>query len=547
MSKFIRIRIPLIHLIWLILISSGFFTLARTQTGITSTKSNRKIEKIVIVRKNIFDTAILPYKKFPYSWANKFHILTKEKVIQRELLFKEGDYYQPHLIEETERNLRRYEFLGKVEIKSKENHNGNLDIQVETEDLWSLSLAGAVSGAGDKYNYAISLNDHNFLGWGQTVSIFYSQDRSTFLKEEYGLQFFDPRVFHSYHSLNLTLNKLSFGHLRVLDFRKPLYSLSTKWSYGVRGEDLKDKVSFFQKGTEVLRNSYSHQKGEFFVTRSFGYLKRKEIGLSYFYQRDKFQPREKSADLDTTIFALTTETEKIGRINLLLGIGEVKYVQETRLDNFERIEDLQLGWHAKVSFGKSFEFLGSGEKDWYFSSQFRWGWKISSQQYLLFLNSHEAYLSKDDFNRVKNHWKIAYFNKNLPSQTIALGLNLFSISRQLRYRQITLGGDVGLRGYKINQFSGQKQFLLNLEDRLFTPVKVLTVALGAVVFFDAGYLWEKENHINLKDLRSDVGIGLRLGFTKALGSRVARLDLAKALNEDRYFISLGVGQVFGWE
>ena len=547
MLKFIKIGIIAIHLIWLILISPGFFTLSRAQTEIASPKPNKKIEKIVILRKNIFDSSFPQYKKFPYSWANKFHILTKEKVIQRELLFKEGDFYQPQLIEESERNLRRYEFLGKVEIKSRENHNGNLDIQVETEDLWSLSLAAAVSGAGDKYNYTISLNDHNFLGWGQTVSVFYSQDRSTFLKEEYGVQFFDPRVFHSNHGLNLILNKLSFGHLRVLDFRKPFYSLSSKWSYGIRGEDLKDKVSFFQKGTEVLRNSYSHQKGEVFLTRSFGYLKRKEVGLSYFYQRDKFQPKEKSANLDTTIFSLTTETERIGRVNLFLGIGEIKYIQETRLDNFERIEDLQLGWFAKAGFGKSFEFLGSGREDWYFSSHFRWGWKISSQQYLLFLNSHETYLYKDNFNRVRNSWRITYFNKNLPSQTIALGLNLFSISRQLKYRQITLGGDLGLRGYKINQFSGQKQFLLNLEDRLFTPVKILTVALGAVVFFDAGYVWEKENHINFKDLRSDVGIGLRLGFTKALGSRIARLDLARALNEDRYFISLGVGQVFGWE
>lgn len=437
--------------------------------------------------------------------------------------------------------------MGKVEIKGKENHNGNLDIQVETEDLWSLSLAAAVSGAGDKYNYTVSLNDHNFLGWGQTVSVFYSQDRSTFLKEEYGLQFFDPRLFHSHHSVNLIVNQLSFGHLRIIDFKKPFYSLSTKWSCGVKGEDLTDKASFFQKGREVLRNSFTHHKGEVFLSRSCGYLKRKELGLSYFYQRDRFVPNEISASLDTNNFSPTTETEKVGRMNLFLGIGELKYVQETRLDNFERIEDLQLGWLAKAGFGKSFEFLGSERKDWFFSSHFRWGWRISPQQYLLFLNNQEAYLYKEEFDRLKSNWRITYFNKNLPSQTIAWGLKLFGISRQLKYRQITLGGDLGLRGYKINQFSGQKQILFNLEDRIFTPVKILTVAWGAVVFFDAGYVWEKESHINFKDLRSDLGVGLRLGFTKALGSRVARLDFARALNEDRYFISLGVGQVFGWE
>ena len=529
------------------LFNTFLFSWALAQSDSNFAYTPKKIEKITILRRNIFDLSLGQYKKFPYTWANKFHILTKEKVIQRELLFAAGDSYNQELIEESERNLRRYEFLGKVEIKARENSKRNLEVTVETEDLWSLSLAAVISGAGDKYNYAVSLNDHNFLGWGQTVSVFYSQDHSTFFKEEYGLQFFDPRVFHSQHRVNLTLNKLSFGHWRVLDFSKPFYALATKWSYGVRGEDLKDKVSFFQKGTEVLRNSYAHQKGEVFLSRSFGYLKRKELGVAYFYQRDKFRPVETNSSLDTSNFSVTGETEKIGRLSLSFGLGELRYAQETKLDNFERIEDLQLGWFAKAGLGKSFEFLGSDREDWYFSTQFRWGWKISPRQYLLFLNQNEAYRYKQNFDRLKNYWKLTYFNKSLPSQTVALGLNLSGISRQSKYRQITLGGDLGLRGYEVNQFSGQKQILFNLEDRIFTSLKILTVALGAVVFFDAGYLWEKESHINLKDLRADMGIGLRLGFTKALAGRVARLDLAKALQEDRYFISLGVGQVFGWE
>ncbi len=531
----------------LCLFNTLLFSGVLAQNGANSVSTSKRIQSVTIVRKNIFDSSIPQNKKFPYSWANKFHILTKERVIQRELLFAAGDFYVPELLAESERNLRRYEFLGKVEIKAKENSQKNMEVTVETEDLWALSLAGSVSGVGDKYNYAVSLNDHNFLGWGQTVSVFYSQDHSTFFKEEYGLQFFDPRLFHSQHQINLTFNKLSFGHWRVLDVSQPFYALAAKWSYGVRIEDLKDKVSFFQKGTEVLRNSLVHQKGEVFLARSFGYLKRKEISLAYFYQRDKFRPLEINSSLDTSNFSVITETEQIGRVNISFGLGEVKYAQETRLDNFERIEDLQLGWFAKAGLGKSLEFLGSGREDWYFSTQFRWGWKISPRQYLLFINQNEVYRYKQNFDRLKNYWRATYFNKSLPSQTIALGLNLSSISRQVKYRQVTLGGDLGLRGYEINEFSGQKQILLNLEDRIFTPVKVLTVALGAVVFFDAGYLWEKESHINLKDLRTDVGIGLRLGFTKALAGRVARLDLAKALQEDRYFISLGVGQVFGWE
>src|ERR1041384_7494365 len=79
-------------------------TSAETLTGQT-------IGKITIDNRDIFDTS-QPSESNPlFKLANGIHIQTRKDFIRRELLIKEGDAYDPALVDETERNLRRFNFL----------------------------------------------------------------------------------------------------------------------------------------------------------------------------------------------------------------------------------------------------------------------------------------------------------------------------------------------------------------------------------------------------------------------------------------------------
>jgi hemolysin activation/secretion protein len=64
------------------------------------------------------------------------------------------------------------------------------------------------------------------------------------------------------------------------------------------------------------------------------------------------------------------------------------------------------------------------------------------------------------------------------------------------------------------------------------------------MFFDIGDVWQKGERIRFDDLKSDIGVGLRLGMTKSSTSRVFRFDVGKALTEDNYYISFGTGLIF---
>jgi hemolysin activation/secretion protein len=116
--------------------------------------------------------------------------------------------------------------------------------------------------------------------------------------------------------------------------------------------------------------------------------------------------------------------------------------------------------------------------------------------------------------------------------------------RQKPDYQLVLGGDNGLRGYPDRYLTGTRLFLTNLEYRIFSPLKILTVGFGGAAFFDGGYVWRDGQDVRPADLKTDIGVGLRIGLTKSSTARIIRLDIARALNEDNWYISFGTENIF---
>jgi hemolysin activation/secretion protein len=99
-------------------------------------------------------------------------------------------------------------------------------------------------------------------------------------------------------------------------------------------------------------------------------------------------------------------------------------------------------------------------------------------------------------------------------------------------KQLLLGGDNGLRGYPLRYQAGTSSALLTLEQRYYTdwyPWRLFHVA-GAV-FFDAGRTWGTDVTGATSDgLLKDVGLGLRLGSSRAAFGNVVHINLAFPLD-----------------
>lgn len=97
-------------------------------------------------------------------------------------------------------------------------------------------------------------------------------------------------------------------------------------------------------------------------------------------------------------------------------------------------------------------------------------------------------------------------------------------------QRFSLGGSDSLRGYKDDQFKGYKMFSSTVEYR-FPLVK----KMQGVVFGDTGYAWDKNSDVSFNDLKSSLGLGIRL--TTPLGP--IRLDYAKGDQQGRFHFSFG--------
>ena len=84
--------------------------------------------------------------------------------------------------------------------------------------------------------------------------------------------------------------------------------------------------------------------------------------------------------------------------------------------------------------------------------------------------------------------------------------------------------------------------MANAEYRIYSPLRVLTINLGGVLFTDVGQAWNRDESPRPSDAPVTYGFGLRLGFGKILGDRVLRMDWARG--PEGWITTFGFGMYF---
>jgi len=136
-----------------------------------------RVGRIFISRENLFDPRDPHESYWPYRLANKLHVVTREEVIRRELLFREGDLYSQELVDESERNLRGLKVIYHVRIVPLAYRDGVVDLEVNSQDTWTLRPAIRFSRA-----VAPKRTGPPGSGWSEGVQlsvIMWSVDRAT--------------------------------------------------------------------------------------------------------------------------------------------------------------------------------------------------------------------------------------------------------------------------------------------------------------------------------------------------------------------------------
>ena len=487
------------------------------------------IRDIKFVRHNVFSKDDNPLG-LGDPYLNRLHFITRKQIIKQELLFKVGDRLDQDLINETERNLRKLIFIGSVQILSEKNTDGSVDITVYTRDLWTTTVGIEFSRLNDENLLGLLLEEQSILGYGSPLSLGITDTEDGISLRLSNLY---KRIRGSRWNLNTFLKDGPGEEYRYFfGLQRPLYSLNTKWAFRtqVNNQNLPRKKD---TPKEFLENSESQL---YSVTRVYGTRFKKLVSSLNFFQ--EFSESKISV-------------QNLKELSGIISLRSLRFAKARRLDKMVRVEDLELGSSVGLGIAKSGSFIDSDREYWKLSASQTFSFPSGSKSWIFQrLNYTNTFEDDNEINRI---WEfdLKAYSQVFPSQTIAF--RLFAGSRANlddRTDNYKLQDQTGLRGYTSkDSLLGGKILLMNLEDRIFSDIKFLTLSFGGVIFVDAGGIWEESESINLSELKYSIGLGLRWEVSKSASSRITKLDFALPLNgkgfsRDNIVVLISTGQIF---
>ena len=499
-----------------------------------------KIRSIHIDANDVYEEEDDP--DFFESTLNFFHFTTRVDVIQEELLFNEGECLDRDLTEETARNLRSLPIFSdaKITVLTIDETN-EADILIATKDRFTLRAEVSASHNSGTTKTRLSFGDKNLFG--QNKALHFSQtDEDGEKLSRYVYK--DGRFFHDY-ALYASYTSARNGGLESYSLANPFRALNDKFAYSISYN--KNTQNFVYK----LDDNEEVEIPQFYESEGLGYSyefgsrkKSKRLGFSLSAAQQDYFNDEISAQA-----SIPDRLEKIDFDLTATLTDRHDFIVMQGLDSLVYREDIELF--------KSFIFgLGLQQRNDLTGIEYHPKYQIGFRQTRY---NQENLLSSYYFNHSGRY----YDGSLLETETTAFyhcyylpqpgHVWLGGLTYQYRYGRdilnnpLSMGGDVGFRGYETSSFTGNKSLLLNLEFRHRLPSKWSKVAIGQAFFADTGYAWKKGEDMRFEDLKANVGWGLRFDVPSILGKDILRFDLAVATETGDVLASITLGQIFRYD
>lgn len=460
--------------------------------------TGKTIGEITIDRKQVFD----PGGKWLERTANKTHMLTRERVIRRDLLFKPGEELDPQLIVRTKQLLRSRDYIADIEIDVKPDSidSTRVNLRITTRDSWTISADGALHSEG---RTMVGLSDANIFGTGNSLKVMTNFSRDDFSYGGNMVEYEIPNVLGTFYTANFNAGRNFYSSTLDLGLRKE-FIRPTDYEIGLTYNDIKDKRYMIEQDTALLvkeRNldawgGYSHFLrrigSSIYLTGRYNY--------SRVSRRPGVGPRYNPAlhDQDALLVGLGLYREKFYSANMIYGFGRREY--------------LAAGYKAEVTSGYTWgEFSDAA----YFGVTCEAG-GFCPIGYIMGGATLGSYIDPD--------------NKMWHRSAVDVDLRWFSnlfLFRRSRIRQfLTLnytqgwnrweGSDESIRFTSTNGLQALKEYaigtnrmILNTETVVFTPYQPLGFRIAVFGFADFGLLGYSPN-IFKNNFFTSFGFGVRL-------------------------------------
>ena len=514
----------------------------------------------------------------PWSWAyrvvNALHIRTRASFIRDELLFQEGDCYEPFLLEDSGRLLRAHPFLAHADVYAVAPEEGERHVVVDTRDEWTTQVDLGVSFDDGVRFEALEVTEENFLGRGILMEGFFREQRE---RKDLGLRVASPRLLGTRMDGSLAVGSTRAGNLFVQSLEYPFvgeagrvamrqlylrrdeifpYSLAgTAASAEGDGSFTHLALPFRDERVELSVGGRLGQPGN--LTLLGMALTRETLEYRGFpgsveaIPDNDFAAGQPAPEALRSPLARQARPASTTRLHFLLGQRNLRFLQVRGLDALDGEQDLQLGTDLGLTIGRSVDVLTASDieasDDLY--TRFRFFLGADPGTSFVFLNMGLQARQIVSGPQGEDGWRdvlaegdlYGYIrSRRFPRHTFFARVSGAGGWQMRTPFQLTLGGRASVRGYGLEDFPGGRRVIATLEDRVFLdwPAPDLVDA-GLSLFVDVGRVWPGDIPYGVDSgWRAAVGGGLRLGFPAA-SRGVARLDVAVPLSRES-----GRGPVF---
>ncbi len=525
-----------------------------------------KVGRVTIISGDIFSPAEIDSSRgvlgFIQRAMNNLSIDTRQYVLRKELLFHEGDDFDPDLLAETERNLRELGFLNQVAVAAVDTTDGLVDVEVRTSESWTLQSSFAFSrgGNGDT-RWSVSLSEKNFLGHGLTLGAGTGADENA----NFWNFWFRKRRLTAHHLLvGADYSDRNDGHYRNVFVSRPFYAQTDPWTAQISAWDAQSSSRYYLSHARVTGTDPAQQES------LYAKIPTRRKGVQVLFQKRVTAPdasriwrvgaglRITEQDVrvgDQQLYVLSDE--RLIDLDPLLGPGQPlardqgttvypflwirslgrEWAKSRFVLQYGPTEDIPLNWSFNLFVGPNGPQMGStsgfGGATWLTEVGVSRWWMVGGG--FGTMGASGVWQSGSQENRfhtagLSAGWVRQRGNENHPWITrvfaeYAQGGNLAP------NQALLLGLERGLRTLDFDGRAGDRLARWSIEQGKAMPGEVLGMfRLGAAVFYSGGNAWWRDEDRNLGDARHEVGCGLRLGPTRSGSAQTSRFDMSWALD-----------------
>ena len=485
------------------------------------------VGRVTIERDNVFDAGGTGVTGRLNRAANAVHILTRERVVFRELLFREGEPCRSEALAQTERNLRALGLFQEVSVVPMRAANGRTDVLVRVRDAWSLRISGHYERAGGVPTWDVGLTEANIAGLGAAAGV---RRRQAFDAEITTGWMEERRLLGSRERLAAFVDDRSDGHAVAASMSRPFYALDARWAHDLSFAETRDVLRIYQDGDLTA----SHDRRATEIVAGFSARLTKpapttvwRLGAGYRFTAQEYPgaARDERLDPDAPI------THRWAGPYASLQFIEHRFLTCTGLVVPGRDVDVNLGTQADAGV-----FFSPRVGAWRTTSRVALGasvsrgWRMPGAGVFVSRAAATALVGGGETTRVAFSGSArAWWQLSSTHVVMARGEAQTSIRPEPGYR-VYLGGSPGLKGYGERAFQGTRSVLFTLEDRKYagwTPAGLLQ--FGAAAFVEAGAIGGDPVTSGRGRVLLDAGVGLRIATLRASANGTIRVDIAYPL------------------